>query len=83
MHDGHFNSLEEVIDFYDRDVKDTPDLDGRLRVQFSGPAKVLNLTATEKSHLKAFLEALTDSTFLKTEKFSDPFASVRLSLQQK
>jgi cytochrome c peroxidase len=71
MHDGRFNSLEEVIDFYSSKVNFTPNLDTRLRER-SG-ARRLQLSPADREALLAFLDALTDSTFLVAPEFSDPF----------
>lgn len=71
MHDGRFSSLDEVIDFYASKVNHTPNLDARLRER-SG-AKRLQLTPADREALLAFLNALTDSTFLAAPEFSDPF----------
>lgn len=51
MHDGRFNTLEEVIEHYDKGGIKNPYLDQRL--------KPLNLTAQDKSDLIAFLKALS------------------------
>ncbi|MCZ2103361.1 MAG: hypothetical protein OZ923_00765 [Comamonadaceae bacterium] len=53
MHDGSFKTLEEVIDFYDRGGIDNPEKDPLVRP--------LNLQASEKADLAAFLRALTGS----------------------
>ncbi|WP_425395614.1 cytochrome c peroxidase [Aeoliella sp.] len=71
MHDGRFSSLEEVIEFYNSGIQDNPDLDRGLRV--NGEPLRLNMTDQEKAALVAFLETLTDETFLTSELFSDPF----------
>jgi cytochrome c peroxidase len=72
MHDGRFATLEEVVDFYDHGVKSNRGLDPRLRTPDGTPRR-LNLSAYEKSALISFLNTLTDSSFLRAEKFSDPF----------
>lgn len=59
MHNGMFATLEEVIDYYDTPDKFIGDAIGRDTLM----ARPLGLTATEKSDLKAFLEALTDDRF--------------------
>ena len=51
MHDGSIATLEEVVEFYDRDGDANPNLD-----PFIGP---LHLTDREKVDLVAFLAALT------------------------
>jgi cytochrome c peroxidase len=65
MHDGRFSTLEEVIDHYSSGGRNHPNKDGRMLP--------MNFTASEKEALVAFLETLTDTTFLTDPKFSDPF----------
>ncbi|QJW93925.1 hypothetical protein FTUN_1439 [Frigoriglobus tundricola] len=65
MHDGRFDTLEQVIDHYSKEVKPHPNLHPRVRR--------LNFTDSEKAALVAFLKTLTDQTFLSDPKFSDPF----------
>ncbi|MEY3193955.1 MAG: hypothetical protein RIQ78_51 [Bacteroidota bacterium] len=59
MHNGMFNTLEEVIEFYDQPNQSVP---GGLNrdTLLNAP---LNLTQAEKADLKTFLEALTDERF--------------------
>lgn len=61
MHNGMFNTLEEVIEFYDQPNQTVP---GGLN-RDSLLNEPLNLTVEEKSDLKQFLEALTDDRFVK------------------
>lgn len=72
MHDGRFESLEEVVEFYSDNVADHPRLHELLRDQ-SGQPKRLNLDADDKAALVAFLETLTDLDYLQEERYSDPF----------
>lgn len=72
MHDGRLKTLAEVVAFYDHGVKESPGLDPRLRSTDGAPRR-LHLTARQQAAIVAFLEALTDSSFLKAERFSDPF----------
>ncbi len=72
MHDGRFRTLEAVIDFYDSGIEDNPDLDRTLRGLDGRPRRFL-FSAREKSALIAFLQTLTDRTFLVDPRFSDPF----------
>jgi cytochrome c peroxidase len=66
MHDGRFDTLEKVIDHYSQDVKNHPNLDGRVR-------RRLNLSSAEKTALVSFLKTLSDPKFIADPKFSDPF----------
>jgi cytochrome c peroxidase len=72
MHDGRFQTLAQVVDFYDHGVQPNPGLDGRLRVN-GGQPKRLNLTPQQRDALVAFLGTLTDQAFLADPRFSDPF----------
>ena len=71
MHDGRFNTLEEVVDHYNEGIKNHPFLAWQLR-SFNGAVR-LGLTELEKNALVAFLETLTDESFLSDERYSDPF----------
>ena len=51
MHDGAFNTLEEVVDFYDQG--------GNANPQLSALIKPLGLSPNEKTELISFLKALT------------------------
>lgn len=51
MHDGSLKTLEEVVDYYDKGGIPNKNLDPEM--------KKLNLTATEKTDLVAFLKALS------------------------
>ncbi|RNC89736.1 MAG: cytochrome-c peroxidase [Allomuricauda sp.] len=72
MHDGRFETLEEVIAHYNNGVQNSPTLDNRLRIN-NGNVRRLNLTQVEIQGLVDFLETLTDETFVNDEKFADPF----------
>lgn len=71
MHDGRFATLAEVIDFYDHGIHDGPALDSRLR-RGTGPLR-LNLNASDRAALAAFLMTLNDTALTKDARFSDPF----------
>lgn len=75
MHDGRFDTLEQVIDFYDSGVQAHPDLSRFLRVgdDPGAPPARLGMSAEEKAALVAFLRTLTDGAFLGDPKFADPF----------
>lgn len=69
MHDGRFQTLDEVIEFYNSGVKNSPTVDPvMIHPGFTG----LNLSADEKAALKAFLLTLTDEEFIQNPDFSKP-----------
>jgi cytochrome c peroxidase len=77
MHDGRFNTLNEVVAHYNDGVVDHPNLDSRLRNNSWGggdnsPRK-LNLTEYDQNCLVEFLKTLTDEELVKDEKFANPF----------
>ena len=73
MHDGRFQTLEEVIDFYSEGLiysEYAHPLMEKLRPPYSKGAE---LNPMQKADLKAFLLSLTDETLLSEEKYSNPF----------
>jgi cytochrome c peroxidase len=76
MHDGRFQTLEEVLDHYSDHVKmASPGLDNMLLTGINNLpfGTHMDLTATEKRQLLAFLKTLTDTEFVTDKRFSDPF----------
>jgi cytochrome c peroxidase len=78
MHDGRFTTLEEVLDHYDRGIKNSSTLSPLIvEADNRGAAAEgrisLHLTAGEKAAIIAFLHTLTDQDFVTAERFSDPF----------
>jgi cytochrome c peroxidase len=79
MHDGRFETLEEVIEHYNSGVQNHPNLSPQLRGGGggrggnNGQPRRLNLSQAEKDALVAFLETLTDEEMMRDTKFSDPF----------
>lgn len=71
MHDGRFQTLEQVVDFYDTGVQNVDGLDSRLRTS-TGP-KRLNLTAEERAALVAYMRTFTDNVFVTAPRFANPF----------
>lgn len=61
MHDGRFNTLEEVVDHYDHGVQRSATLDPNLAKH---PATGMQLSADDKAALVAFLRTLTDRAFV-------------------
>lgn len=72
MHDGRFQSLEQVVAFYDAGVQNNPRLDNRLRGPNGQPQR-LNLSSAERAALVAFLGTFTDRTFLTDVRYANPF----------
>ena len=62
MHDGRFNTLEEVLEHYDHGVERSATLDPNLakHLRYGG----LRLSEEEKAALVAFLKTLTDTAFV-------------------
>ena len=69
MHDGRFTTLDEVIDFYSEGVKDSENINPLMHHVMDGGVQ---LTDIEKNKLKAFLNTLTDETFLNNLDYSKP-----------
>jgi cytochrome c peroxidase len=79
MHDGSIATLEAVIEHYNaggRTIATGPHkgigADSPLKSEFVRP---MELTSQEKKDLVAFLRSLTDSTFLRDPRFSNPWRS--------
>lgn len=71
MHDGRFQTLEEVVEHYNSGVRWSPTLDPVM--QTSDMIYGLELYDVNKEALVAFLKTFTDTTFTTDPKFSDPF----------
>ena len=69
MHDGRFQTLDEVIDFYSDSVKNSETLSPLMHHVMDGGVR---LTDEEKAQLKAFLNTLTDEAFLENPEHSRP-----------
>jgi cytochrome c peroxidase len=65
MHDGRFETLEEVIDHYNEGTHPSDNTDPLIRD--------LGLNQEEKEAIIAFLHTLTDSTFITDPRYSNPF----------
>jgi cytochrome c peroxidase len=70
MHDGRFETLEEVVDHYNDGLKPSATLDPALE---QTRATGLMLTETDKKDLVAFLKTLTDVSLTTNPEYSDPF----------
>lgn len=67
MHDGRFNTLEQVVDHYVNGVQDHPQLDWSLK------NNKIELNEVEQLDLVAFLKTLTDHDFIVDSRYTDPF----------
>lgn len=65
MHDGRFETLEDVLEHYNSGGFPTDNRHPLLRP--------LNLTSKQKQDIIAFLHTLTDTSFLQNPLFSNPF----------
>jgi cytochrome c peroxidase len=87
MHDGRFNTLEEVVEFYNSGIQDHNQLSFALREGWNGggpntdifapnidsPPLRMHLTSLQKSALVAFLHTLTDEQLITQPMYSNPF----------
>ena len=64
MHDGRFQTLEQVLNHYQNEIKNHKNLDAILK-------QGIALSNQDKTNLIAFLKTLTDNNFLKNPKFSE------------
>jgi cytochrome c peroxidase len=70
MHDGRLATLEEVLDHYERGGAARP-----VSPYRSPLMRTFSLTTEERAGLLAFLESLTDETFLRDDRFGPPVAA--------
>lgn len=77
MHDGSVETLEEVIEIYaagGRNIDSGPHAgDGRYNPFKSGFVNGFDISEEEKQSLIAFLNSLTDHSFINNERFSNPW----------
>lgn len=70
MHDGRFQTLEEVIKFYSEGVNLSANIDPKMTNAHNGG---MCLSETDQQAIIAFLYTLTDSVFITNPEFSNPF----------
>ncbi|MEM0997324.1 MAG: cytochrome c peroxidase [Bacteroidota bacterium] len=68
MHDGRIETLAEVVEHYSSGIRPSSNLQVLLRRPGG-----LNFDNDEKQALVAFMEALTDTSFINNEAYWDPF----------
>jgi cytochrome c peroxidase len=74
MHDGRFETLEDVLGHYSENIEETENLDSRLRAA-DGSAVQFHIPGAEKRAIIAFLNSMTDYQMINDPKFSNPFKS--------
>lgn len=72
MHDGRFQTLEQVVDHYNTNIQPHPTLSNALKDANNNPVR-LNFSTTQKAALLAFMNTLTDPSIATAEKWSNPF----------
>lgn len=72
MHDGRFQTLEEVLEHYSTGIQAHPNLDKRLIDEFGHPRK-MKFSQQDIGDLLAFFETLKDDHLLIHEKWANPF----------
>lgn len=70
MHDGRFETLEEVVAFYNDSVHFSANIDPKMGSAQRGG---IHLTVLEQRQIVAFLHTLSDSAFIQNPDFSNPF----------
>ncbi len=73
MHDGRFETLEEVVEHYNSGVQNHPRLAWALRDFSTGGPQRLGLTDEEKKDLVAFMGTLTDWGMMSDPRYTNPF----------
>lgn len=66
MHDGRFNTIDEVINHYSEGLQDSPTIDPLMK---KVPQGGVQLSSQDKANLKAFLLTLSDPSFLTNPDF--------------
>lgn len=66
MHDGRFETLDDVINHYSEGLKNAPTIDPLMKKVAQGG---VGLSSTDKSDLKAFLLSLSDHKFINNPSF--------------
>jgi cytochrome c peroxidase len=70
MHDGRFNTLEEVVEFYSFGLQVSPTVDPLMKFAHLGGVQ---LNEEERAQLVAFLKTFSDDSFISNPNFSSPF----------
>lgn len=68
MHDGRFQTIDQVIEFYSTGLQNSPTVDPLMKKVDEGG---VNLTTQQKEDLKAFLLTLNDESFVNNPDFTN------------
>ncbi|MFK7832447.1 MAG: cytochrome-c peroxidase [Winogradskyella sp.] len=68
MHDGRFNTLDDVINHYSEGLQNSPTIDPLMKQINQGGVQ---LSETDKADLKAFLLTLSDPSFINNSQFQN------------
>jgi len=71
MHDGRFETLEEVVDHYSNNIQSHKNLSVALKD--GNEARKFNFSQEDKDNLIAFMHTFVDKEFLTAERYSNPF----------
>jgi cytochrome c peroxidase len=74
MHDGRFETLDEVMEHYSEGIEDHPNLDPRLKSP-EGTPMAFHIPEQDRRAIIAFLNTLTDQQMITDPRFSNPFKS--------
>jgi cytochrome c peroxidase len=80
MHDGRFQTLEQVVEHYNSGIQAHPTLSNALKDINGNPVR-LNFTTAQKAALVAFLKTLTDNSIATEAKWSNPFPSPQIPIE--
>ncbi len=72
MHDGRFNTLDQVLEHYSHNIRSNSNLSPKFK-NLDGTPKNLNIMPAEKNAIIAFLKTLKDDDFVTSPMYSDPF----------
>jgi len=71
MHDGRFETLKDVLDFYDSGVEETPNISQEMYQNNANANAGIPLTEEEKTQIIAFLKTLSDIDFTLDERYAE------------
>ncbi|MFT4060873.1 MAG: cytochrome c peroxidase [Edaphocola sp.] len=74
MHDGRFNTLEQVLAFYSRGIHPKSE---NIDEHITPLGRGLQLTPEQQADVVAFLKTLTDTSFIKNKDLGSPFKGER------